>query len=68
MDTGSYDGLANAADFVRTIQKRTGLYVACIEEVAYNNGWISKEELKTIGKEYEKTDYGQYLLSISEEF
>ena len=67
LDTGSYDGLANAADFVRTIQKRTGLYVACIEEVAYNNGWISKEELKAIGKEYEKTDYGKYLLSILEE-
>ncbi len=64
LDTGTYEGLANAADFVRTIQKRTGLYVACIEEIAYNNGWITKEELESIGKEYEKTEYGQYILSI----
>lgn len=64
LDTGTYDGLADAADFVRTIQKRTGLYVACIEEVAYGNGWISKEQFKEIGHEYEKTEYGQYILSL----
>lgn len=64
LDTGTYDGLANASDFVRTIQNRTGLYVACIEEIAYKNGWISKEEFKAIGHEYEKTEYGQYVLSI----
>lgn len=64
LDTGTYDGLANASDFVRTIQKRTGLYVACIEEIAYKNGWISKEEFKAIGHKYEKTEYGQYILSL----
>ena len=67
LDTGTYDGLADASDFVRTIQKRTGLYVACIEEIAYKNGWISKEEFKEIGHQYEKTEYGQYLLSIAKE-
>lgn len=64
LDTGTYDGLADASDFVRTIQKRTGLYVACIEEIAYKNGWISKEEFKGIGHQYEKTEYGQYILSL----
>ena len=64
LDTGTYDGLADASDFVRTIQKRTGLYVACIEEIAYKNGWISKEEFKDIGHQYEKNEYGQYILSL----
>lgn len=64
LDTGTYDGLANASDFVRTIQNRTGLYVACIEEIAYKNKWISKEEFEMIGHEYEKTEYGQYILSL----
>jgi glucose-1-phosphate thymidylyltransferase len=64
LDTGTYDGLANASDFVRTIQNRTGLYLACIEEIAYKNGWISKEEFKEIGHQYEKTEYGQYILSL----
>ena len=66
LDTGTYDGLANASEFVRTIQKRTGLYIACIEEIAYKNGWISKELLQTCWKEYEKTEYGQYLYSLFE--
>lgn len=64
LDTGTYDGLANASEFVRTIQSRTGLYVACIEEIAYNNGWISKETFKALGHEYEKTEYGKYILSL----
>jgi len=66
LDTGTHDGLANASEFVRTIQKRTGLYIACIEEIAYKNGWISKELLQTCWKEYEKTEYGQYLYSLFE--
>jgi len=64
LDTGTYDGLANASDFVKTIQNRTGLYVACIEEIAYKNGWISKKQLKNIGLEYQKTTYGKYILSL----
>lgn len=66
LDTGTYDGLSDASNFVETIQKRTGLYVSCLEEIAYGNGWISKEELMDSGKEYENTDYGQYILSIVE--
>jgi glucose-1-phosphate thymidylyltransferase len=64
LDTGTYDGLANASDFVRTIQKRTGLYIACLEEIAYNNNWINKEKLVSLGKKYNKTDYGKYILSL----
>lgn len=67
LDTGTYDGLANAADFVRTIQKRTGLYIACLEEIAYRNKWITKEELVKLGKEYEKTEYGKYLIILAKE-
>jgi glucose-1-phosphate thymidylyltransferase len=65
LDTGTYNGLANASEFVRTIQKRTGLYIACLEEIAYRNKWISKEQLIEIGKEYEKTEYGKYILDIA---
>lgn len=68
LDTGSYDGLANASNFVQTMQKRTGLYISCLEEIAYRNKWISNEKLTALGKEYEKTDYGQYLLSIGKEY
>ena len=66
LDTGTYDGLANASEFVRTIQKRTGLYIAGIEEIAYKNGWISKEVLRSSWKEHEKTEYGRYLFSLLE--
>ena len=67
LDTGTYDGLADASDFVRTIQKRTGLYIACLEEIAYNNRWINKEELISVGKSYEKTEYGKYILSLAKD-
>lgn len=64
LDTGTFDGLANASDFVRIIQKRVGLYVACLEEIAYRNKWINRQELLEMGKECEKTEYGQYILSL----
>ncbi|NUU97596.1 glucose-1-phosphate thymidylyltransferase RfbA [Marinitoga sp. 1138] len=67
LDTGTYDGLANATDFVKTIQKRTGLYIACLEEIAYKKGWINKEKLKFFGEKFKNTDYGKYLLSIINE-
>lgn len=66
LDTGTCDGLADASDFVRTIQKRTGLYVSCLEEIAYLRGFITKEGLIQLGKEMEKTEYGQYILKIAE--
>lgn len=66
LDTGSYDGLLEASNFIETIQKRQGLYVACIEEIAYRNGWISKEQLIEAANGF-KTDYGEYLRFVAEE-
>jgi glucose-1-phosphate thymidylyltransferase len=65
LDTGTYDGLLEAANFIETIQKRQGMYVSCIEEIAYSNGWIKKEELLQIAAGY-KTEYGEYLKYIAE--
>lgn len=65
LDTGTYEGLANAADFVRTIQKRTSLYISCIEEVAYRMGFIDAKQLLSIAEEYRQTEYGAYLRSIA---
>lgn len=65
LDTGTYDGLADASDFVKTIQKRTGLYISCIEEIAFRNKWITKEQLTKLGQEYKKTEYGRYILSLA---
>jgi glucose-1-phosphate thymidylyltransferase len=64
LDTGTYDGLANASDFVRTIQKRTGLYISCLEEIAYKNKWIDKMQMLKIAEEYKNTEYGIYILSL----
>jgi glucose-1-phosphate thymidylyltransferase len=65
LDTGTYDGLLEASNFIETIQKRQGMYVSCIEEIAYNNGWISNDELLKLAAEY-KTEYGSYLKYIAE--
>jgi glucose-1-phosphate thymidylyltransferase len=67
LDTGTHDGLADASDFVKTIQKRTGLYISCLEEIAYRNKWITKEQLKNLGQAYKKTEYGKYILSIEKQ-
>lgn len=60
LDTGTYDGLLEASNFIATIEKRQGMYVSCIEEIAFGNGWISKESLLKMAAEY-KTEYGRYL-------
>lgn len=64
LDMGTYDGLLEASNFIATIQKRQGLFVACIEEIAYRNGWISKDMILEISKEY-NTEYGRYLNMIA---
>jgi glucose-1-phosphate thymidylyltransferase len=66
LDTGTHDGLLEAANFIETIQKRQGLYVACLEEIAYLKGYITKETLLNTAKELEKTDYGQYLFKLAD--
>ena len=65
LDTGTYDGLLEASNFIATIEKRQGMYVSCIEEIAYRNGWITKEQVLELAKGY-KTDYGRYLEFIVE--
>ncbi|MBR1722770.1 MAG: glucose-1-phosphate thymidylyltransferase RfbA [Treponema sp.] len=65
LDTGTYDGLLEASYFIATIQKRQGMYVSCIEEIAFRNGWITKEQMLEMAKGY-KTDYGRYLKYIAE--
>ncbi|MCR5724807.1 MAG: glucose-1-phosphate thymidylyltransferase RfbA [Treponema sp.] len=65
LDTGTYDGLLEASNFIATIQKRQGMYVSCIEEIAFANGWLTKEALLELASGY-KTDYGAYLKYIAE--
>lgn len=65
LDTGTPSGLLNASNFVQTVQKRQGLYIACIEEIAYRNGYIDKEQLYKISKSLKNTEYGQYLKEIA---
>ncbi len=64
LDTGNCDSLLDASNFISTIQNRQGFYVSCIEEIAWRNGWISTEELHALGRELDKTQYGQYILSL----
>ena len=66
LDTGTVDSLLEASNFVETIQKRQGFYVACIEEIAWRNGWINTEQLKSLGQQQNKTEYGQYLIELAE--
>jgi len=67
LDTGTYESLLDAAHFVETIEKRQGYKIACLEEIAYINGWLSKVELLAIAKIYEKNSYGDYLKELAEE-
>ena len=65
LDTGNHDMLLNAADFVSAVQKRQGLYIACIEEIAYKKGFINKDQLVKLAEPLLKTAYGQYLMDIA---
>ena len=64
LDTGTHESLLEAAQFVETIEKRQGYKVACLEEIAFNNGWLSAEQILEIGQSMSKNDYGQYLMSL----
>lgn len=64
LDTGTHESLLEAGHFVETIEKRQGYKIACLEEIAFNNGWISAEHLRRIGMSLNKNGYGQYLLSL----
>lgn len=67
LDTGTHKGLLDAANFVEAVQTRQGLYIACIEEIAYRKGFIDKEQLLNLAEKLSKIEYGKYLLRIAEE-
>ena len=66
LDSGTHDSLLEAAQFIETIQKRQGLYVACIEEIAYQQGYIDRDRLLDLAHCLEKTEYGQYLIDLAQ--
>jgi len=65
LDTGTHDSLIDAGQFVQTVENRQGFKIACLEEIAYNQGWLSKQELLQSAKALGKTAYGEYLLEIA---
>ena len=65
LDTGTHDSLSEASTFIEVIEKRQGLKVACLEEIAFKRGWISKEQLAEVAKPMAKNDYGKYLLTLA---
>ena len=67
LDTGSPAGMLQASQFVQTVQNVQGMYISCIEEIAYRRGFITKEQLQAIGEELKMTDYGKYILEIAKE-
>ena len=67
LDTGTHESLLEAAQFVETIEKRQGYKVACLEEIALNNGWLTKQQVAEIGQSMSKNAYGQYLIDLTKE-
>ena len=67
LDTGTHDAMLDAANFIRTIETRQGLQVACLQEIALENGWLTKAQLRENIQDLLKTEYGQYLLKLTEE-
>jgi glucose-1-phosphate thymidylyltransferase len=66
LDTGTPEGMLKAAEYVEAVQSRQGFYISCIEEIAWRRGFIGTEQLRKIGEGLKMTDYGQYLLSLTE--
>ena len=64
LDTGTHESLLEAAQFVETIEKRQGYKIACLEEIAFNNGWLSKQQIKNLAQPFLKNSYGQYLMEL----
>ena len=67
LDTGTHDSLSEASTFIEVIEKRQGLKIACLEEIALHNGWITKEQLREVAMPMSKNDYGKYLLQLAKE-
>jgi glucose-1-phosphate thymidylyltransferase len=66
LDTGTHDSLLEASEFVRTLQKRQGVFIASLEEIAFHNGFIDRDQLRDQGERFGKTDYGRYLLRVAD--
>jgi glucose-1-phosphate thymidylyltransferase len=66
LDTGTHNSMLEASNFVEAVQKRQGLYIACLEEIAYRKGYINKEQLIRLAAPLQKTDYGSYLIQVAE--
>ena len=64
LDTGTFESLSNASNYIETIEKRQGMQIACLEEIAYNQDWVSKNDVEAAAKLMEKNDYGKYLQSL----
>ena len=67
LDTGTHDSLSEASTFVEVIEKRQGLKIACLEGIAYRNGWITEKKMRELAKPMLKNQYGQYLLKVVDE-
>ncbi len=67
LDTGTHDSMLDAANFIRTVETRQGLQIACLQEIAYENGWMTRDDIRESVKDMLKTEYGQYLLRLVEE-
>lgn len=67
LDTGTIDSLMESSSFVQAIEKRQGIKLGCIEEIAYRNGWISKEQVSALGQKMSTSEYGKYLISVAQE-
>jgi glucose-1-phosphate thymidylyltransferase len=65
LDTGTHDSLSEASTFIEVIEKRQGLKVACLEEIAFKRGWITKEQLRAVAEPMAKNDYGKYLMQLA---
>ena len=66
LDTGTHDSLSEASTFIEVIEKRQGLKVACLEEIAYKRGWITTEQLRSVAQPMAKNEYGKYLLRLAD--
>jgi glucose-1-phosphate thymidylyltransferase len=67
LDTGTHDSMLDAANFIRTVETRQGLQIACLQEIAYENGWMTKDDIRDSVQDMLKTEYGQYLLRLIDE-
>ena len=66
LDTGTHDSLSEASTFIEVLEKRTGLKIACLEGIAYHNGWITSEKLRELAQPMLKNQYGQYLMKLAD--